>query len=225
MINPDGTKTCPRCGLSKLPGGNFYKSGRSADGFAGYCISCAKEAATGWQKALPKDRRRSRDQKAWEAFKELPEEERRRRNAKRAEAVTRWINKSPENKVKQRAWQQAYKERDPERRRMMNQISNNRARAKRGGLPNNFHLADWREVLGLFQHCCAFCGAKDVLLDLEHVVPMNFGGPNTPGNVVPACRPCNAQKSGRSLEAFLKVRPDVDIEALRGKVAGLVKNQ
>lgn len=35
MINPDGTKKCPRCGEVKLAGGNFYKSGKSTDGYGG----------------------------------------------------------------------------------------------------------------------------------------------------------------------------------------------
>jgi hypothetical protein len=197
-LNPDGTKTCPRCNQSHPPVGNFYRSGKSPDGYTGYCIPCTKAAAVAWQKSLPEDRRRSKNKADWERRKRDPEQRRRAAEYQKRYAV--------ENPEKMRAWQQAYKDRDPERRRQMNAVHNNHARAKRLGLESNFKWIDWCEVLEAFENRCAFCGTGQVLLDMEHVVPLTKRGANTVGNVVPACRPCNAQKSGRSLEEFARIR-------------------
>jgi hypothetical protein len=220
MLTPDGLKKCPRCSETKLAAGNFYRSGRSADGYAGYCIPCTKAAATVWQKALPEDRRRTKNKADWETFKQLPLEERQRRNKVRAASVANWINRSPENKEQQRAWQRAYKLRDPERRRCMNQIGNNRARAKKLGLPNTFQYVDWVELLEKYVNACAFCGATNALLDMEHLDAMGAGGPNVPGNVVPACRPCNAQKWRKTLTAFCLER-NLDERSIRSRAANV----
>lgn len=223
MLNPDGTKRCPRCGLTKLAGGSFYKSGASADGFAGYCKQCTSEKSVEWHKALPADRRSSKNKADWERFKSLPSEEKLARNRKRYEASKRWINASPENKAKQREWQLAYKLRDPEKRRLMNQIHNNRQRAKKLGLPSTFQYVDWLRVLEVFAHRCAFCGAEKALLEVEHLDALTAGGPNTPANVVPACRPCNAQKWRKTLEQFCAER-GIDPVAVRAKMAAVAES-
>lgn len=202
-LNADGTKTCPKCEEAKLPAGNFYRSGRpGGDGFAGYCILCAKVSAAEWQRAMPEDRR-LRKNAVDSKRKKQPGYWTQERRAARAASVRRWIS---HNKEKQRAWQQEYKARDPERSRQRNAIHNNRARAKRLGLETTFQWIDWVHILEAFEYACAFCGASGCLLDLEHLVPMSQGGPNTVGNVVPACRPCNAQKCRRPLEDFAKQR-------------------
>jgi len=43
---------------------------------------------------------------------------------------------------------------------------------------------------------CHYCGKKFERkeLTMDHVVPIARGGSSTPGNIVPACRPCNAEK-------------------------------
>lgn len=53
------------------------------------------------------------------------------------------------------------------------------------------------EVLTRDDHTCRYCGgrAPDVELTIDHVVPRALGGRNVPGNLVTACRDCNAGKS------------------------------
>jgi hypothetical protein len=53
-----------------------------------------------------------------------------------------------------------------------------------------------KEVLTYFGDACAYCGAQAGPLVEEHVVPINREsvGLHAWGNVVPACRPCNAAK-------------------------------
>ena len=63
----------------------------------------------------------------------------------------------------------------------------------------------WLDKLN--QGLCHYCGqkfsAKDITMD--HVVPVARGGTSTQGNIVPACRPCNASKKlGTPVEELLK---------------------
>lgn len=221
MLHPDLTKTCPRCSERKLATGNFYKSGKSSDGYAGYCISCTKEAAKSWQNKLPEDRRRSKSKADWQRRKHDPEAAR-----KHAEQQKLWADKNRATlREKHRAWSKAYKGRDPVRARQQNAVSNNRQRCKRLGYPperNSFQWVDWLAVLDRFEACCAFCGAGDCALDLEHLQPIQHGGANAVGNVVPACRPCNAQKFTRTLDEFAALRglTAPQLAAIRSVAAG-----
>lgn len=45
-------------------------------------------------------------------------------------------------------------------------------------------------------------------LSVDHVQPRMRGGDGSPGNLVTACRGCNARKGGRPLAQFLAEDPD-----------------
>lgn len=52
----------------------------------------------------------------------------------------------------------------------------------------------WKNILG--KGLCHYCGKKFAAkeLTMDHVVPVARGGSSSKGNVVPACRKCNAEK-------------------------------
>ena len=52
----------------------------------------------------------------------------------------------------------------------------------------------WRTKLN--QGVCHYCANKvlPTQLTMDHIVPVARGGKSQPGNVVPACKPCNASK-------------------------------
>ncbi|MEA3642750.1 MAG: RNA-guided endonuclease IscB, partial [Lamprobacter sp.] len=56
---------------------------------------------------------------------------------------------------------------------------------------------------------CAYCGATEVPLEIEHIVPRSRGGSNRPSNLTLACRPCNERKGNQPVEVFLKRKPAV----------------
>jgi 5-methylcytosine-specific restriction endonuclease McrA len=64
-------------------------------------------------------------------------------------------------------------------------------------------------VLEKFHRTCAYCGAKDVPLEIEHIVPRSKGGSNRPSNLTLACRPCNRKKADKPIEVFLARKPAV----------------
>jgi 5-methylcytosine-specific restriction endonuclease McrA len=53
---------------------------------------------------------------------------------------------------------------------------------------------------------CAYCGASDVPLQRDCVLPISNGGRYTIANVVPACRSCNASKWNQEVTGWLRRR-------------------
>ena len=64
-------------------------------------------------------------------------------------------------------------------------------------------------LLAKWNHACAYCGATDVPLNLDHIVPRARGGSNRVSNLACACIPCNTEKGARPVEEFLAGRPAV----------------
>lgn len=55
-----------------------------------------------------------------------------------------------------------------------------------------------RGVFARDEHTCCYCGAADVPLTLDHVVPVSRGGQSTWGNLVTCCVACNHTKGSRT---------------------------
>jgi len=64
-------------------------------------------------------------------------------------------------------------------------------------------------LLEKFHRTCAYCGATEVPLEIEHIVPRSRGGSNRPSNLTLACRPCNERKGNQPVDVFLKRKPAV----------------
>lgn len=64
---------------------------------------------------------------------------------------------------------------------------------------------------------CVYCGNTfpEEQLTLDHVEPRVRGGDNSEGNLVSACRACNARKGGAPAWAFLASNPEERANFLR----------
>ncbi len=56
---------------------------------------------------------------------------------------------------------------------------------------------------------CAYCGKENIPLQIEHIVPRAKGGSNRVSNLCLACEKCNLAKGTKSIEDFLKKKPDL----------------
>ncbi len=56
---------------------------------------------------------------------------------------------------------------------------------------------------------CAYCGAEDVPLEIEHILCRARGGTHRVSNLTLACHACNVKKGTQRIEDFLKKKPDV----------------
>jgi len=57
-------------------------------------------------------------------------------------------------------------------------------------------------LLEKFGRKCVYCGAKNVPLQVEHIVPNARGGSSRVSNLTLACEPCNKKKSNQTAEEF-----------------------
>ncbi len=64
----------------------------------------------------------------------------------------------------------------------------------------------WKAVLEEFNYECAYCGSKEEL-EQDHVVPVAQYGMYSVGNIVPACRRCNASKKDNEVLSWYEQQP------------------
>jgi len=64
-------------------------------------------------------------------------------------------------------------------------------------------------LLDKWERKCAYCNAENVLLQIEHIIPRARGGSDRVSNLTLACRECNQSKGARSVEEFLKGKPEL----------------
>ena len=69
---------------------------------------------------------------------------------------------------------------------------------------------------------CAYCGAADVALQRDCVLPVSRGGRYTLENVVPACASCNASKCNAEVSGWLR-RKRLDERAFLLRLAEIVR--
>lgn len=68
------------------------------------------------------------------------------------------------------------------------------------------------EILRRDDYACRYCGvrAPDVVLTIDHVIPVSLGGTDDPVNLVAACKDCNAGKTSSSPDAPLVAQVSED---------------
>ena len=62
---------------------------------------------------------------------------------------------------------------------------------------------------------CAYCGATDTPLEIEHIVPRSKGGSNRVSNLTIACHQCNQNKGAMDIQEFLENKPSVLARVLK----------
>lgn len=58
------------------------------------------------------------------------------------------------------------------------------------------------KVIEMYGNRCANCGAKDVKLEIDHIIPHARGGRTVLSNLQPLCGPCNRTKSDMTQDEF-----------------------
>ena len=56
---------------------------------------------------------------------------------------------------------------------------------------------------------CAYCGAENTPLEVEHIQPKSQGGSNRISNLTLACHFCNQAKGNQEIEQFLSKKPEI----------------
>lgn len=100
---------------------------------------------------------------------------------------------------------QRWKEKNAERVRM----ASKRRRNKKADLISDLTLEQWEWIKKHFNNECVYCG-EEKPLEQDHFVPLSKGGGYTVGNIVPACRSCNASKNNSDFEEWYKYQETYD---------------
>jgi len=128
---------------------------------------------------------------------------RRYRDENRERIYARQKRWQDENLEHHKNYQRAYHKRyalDNAEKRQLNTANRYARKRNNGGGALKISERDWSRMLLIYQHRCAYCGGgAGETLELEHVIPLARGGRHSIGNVVPACRRCNATKNDRLL--------------------------
>lgn len=64
-------------------------------------------------------------------------------------------------------------------------------------------------LLAKWNRKCAYCGAENVPLEVEHIQPRSKGGSDRVSNLALACNPCNQSKGSQDIGDFLSGKPDL----------------
>jgi 5-methylcytosine-specific restriction endonuclease McrA len=64
-------------------------------------------------------------------------------------------------------------------------------------------------LLEKWKRKCAYCGTKDVPLEIEHIQPKSRNGSDRVSNLTLACRACNQAKGNQAVSDFLANKPDL----------------
>ena len=75
------------------------------------------------------------------------------------------------------------------------------------GTLHGFELREY--VLEKWRRQCAYCGAQNTRLEVDHIVPRSVGGSSRVSNLTLSCRGCNAEKNDRPAAVFLADKPEV----------------
>lgn len=212
----DGHKFCPACNQN-LPTDKFYTvRRRSGDGLAGHCKTCASKKAMEWQRANPEADEAIRKRRLETIKAERPNWSEEKKAQHNERGKKRYRENLEHCREIARRSKQKEKDNDPETFRAKSAMQCGRRRCNINGYPTDITIEDWRKLLMVFDRKCAFCGGKPKLFDLDHVIPINLGGFNVVGNIVPICRPCNSQKSRYDPFKFAK-ESGVDLRAILEK--------
>ncbi len=103
------------------------------------------------------------------------------KNRSRPEGVQMWC----------RACEHTY---DNSRREKI-RIRDARKSANQANVVSTLTLDEWLEILKAYNYECAYCG--NPYESMDHYIPFKLGGANVKDNVVPACWPCNKDKSSK----------------------------
>lgn len=195
-------KTCNRCGVDKpITGEHFHKLKNSKDGFAGICKKCKSEVNKAYR---DKNNNKEYQKKYHKKYREENAEELKKYKDEyykenREELIEDSKDYYQENKETLNRARIKYYNKNREDILEKAIIRNQRYKAEKSGLPNDFTIDEWKQVLEYFDNSCAYCRThQDDLeqkLEQEHIVPAVSGGGYTRNNIIPACKQCNSNKN------------------------------
>lgn len=175
------SKRCTKCGETKSFS-DFTKDKSKKSGYCSWCKECHSELSAKWNRLHPEKVKESL--RKW-----LSENIEKRRQYSREKQKQYGYKPNPEI---HRKWKRNHPEK-------ISQYNRNR-RASRKGSEGNISADEWNNVVSRYGNKCLCCGATNIKLTLDHVIPLSTGGTHTIDNVQPLCTSCNSRKRDRQID-------------------------
>lgn len=213
-------KRCTKCGVEyPATPEYFHRKQSSKDGLRSHCKHCGCMEARRWQVENPekkreKDRRwraanpdkaRAGSRRYWAKYPEKSRERRRQWKAEHPERVRetkrRWSAANREKERERvRLWAKSNTDKLREYRtthREEHRVRQLSRRARKRAAEGTHTVADVQAQLKRQRGKCYYCGCKLDKYHVDHVVPLDRGGRNSPDNLVIACPICNLSKHNK----------------------------
>lgn len=224
-------KQCSSCHEYKSRTTDFFNyASREKDRLRRVCRECRKRIyyadpikyrarAAEWQRNNPE--KAAKRKREWEQTHRPPPKQRNHQSSEvtrqhKRDNYRRWSRRRAEQNPNSRLNRRLFKTQHPDehkaREREQNRLAEQRRRARKRQVPNQFTNNDWQCCLLHFNGCCAYCSNPPRLFDryavlhADHFIPIS--SPNCPGtvpwNIVPACQTCNGSKHDRDAVEWMR---------------------
>jgi len=123
-------------------------------------------------------------------------------------------NMTPEQRARKNQLKRKWDAEHPEKVKQMNSsayrqnpevfINNAYLRYARK-MHNDRRLVTAKEIAKIYSRPCIYCEST-LLIEIDHIIPISRGGRHSIGNLAPACRSCNRNKSDSLIMEWRKKR-------------------
>jgi 5-methylcytosine-specific restriction endonuclease McrA len=215
-------KYCPRCRQTRCCHA-FNHNSRSKDGLYTYCKICHAASSKSYEEEHREERREARRRRYQdnpryreynaayyqankERYGEYARASRERDMEHYREVKRLYGEKHPDmHKLYYRANPDRYRERiGAYQRRNLERYAiytaNRYARKKSAG--GSITLEQWEELKRYYNYTCLRCGRQEpeIVLTMDHVIPITRGGINAIENIQPLCGSCNSSKGTQIID-------------------------
>lgn len=180
------TRACKKCNVEK-PLETSYRKRTDRGEFRYVCLDCEKLS-----RAVHYEKNREKYLQAAKAYGELNKEHVLTYGKAWRKGIDRpRLKRTPRAKLPKHL-KSDWRKNNPWAARLIR----HRRRCRIAKLVDTLTASEWIALLEKYGYKCLKCGkqAPDIVLSIDHVVPIAKGGSNTIENVQPLCTRCNAKK-------------------------------
>lgn len=223
-------KECISCKVEKDIA-EFNKNKNSKDGYKTYCRECASKQNRVYREKYREKINEKKRKDYWESKKYSEEKTLRELKENTRACNTCGLEKSITDFYKRGnggfysickechiETTNQYVSENPKRTRKGRVIREQRRRARKSKLINDFTEVEWQACIEYFKNDsdkqCAYCGKRTNKLTQDHFIPLSKGGHYTKTNIIPICFSCNTQKHNTDFYDWYETKDFYSVERL-----------
>ena len=203
-------KKCSKCQQEK-PLTDFWRNAGQKDGYQHRCKDCQRPLVKAWNarkiaaKQEPPGYKRCRGCCSLKPFSEFCKDNTGggkfglSPSCRQCQSAYKKANRE-RARVRELTQKPLWNKKHPDLRRAYSQAASAKMRAREAGLTEHFTTAQWLALCVHYGNKCLRCGATEIVLTVDHIVPIRHGGKNTIDNIQPLCKACNTSKSDGSTD-------------------------